>query len=82
MTGQRRKAWLFLAVLAAALAVWAAALALGTYLEWGADQPQHDPRKAWIVLGTMAGLLAFWGLALWFRTRRQPKRLPPRDQQP
>jgi len=71
MTSQQGKIWLPFAVLAAALIVWAAILALGTYLDWGADQPRHDPRKAWIVLGTMAGFLAFWGLALWFRARRR-----------
>jgi hypothetical protein len=73
MTSSQRKTWLPLAVLAAALVVWAAVLALGTYLQWGADQSHHDPRKAWIVLGTMAGFLAFWGLALWIRAWRRGK---------
>jgi len=71
MADQDRKVWLPLAVLAAALVIWASLLALGTYLDWGDDRPHHDPRKAWIVLGTMGVFLAFWGLALWFRSRRR-----------
>lgn len=70
MNDQPRKNWLPFVVLAVALVVWAGLFALGSYLEWGADQPRHDLRKPLIVLGTMAAFLAFWGLALWFRSRR------------
>ena len=45
-------------------------LALGAYLEWGADRPRHDLRKPLIILGCMAAFLAFWGVALWRRSRR------------
>lgn len=72
MKDQPSKSWILLAVLAAALVVWAGLLALGTYLDWGADQPRHDLRKVWIVLGTMAGFLALWGGALVLRSRRRP----------
>jgi hypothetical protein len=72
MNSDRRNPWLPLVILIGALVVWAGWLALGTYLEWGADQPRHDPRKAWIVLGSMAGFLALWGVALVLRGRRRP----------
>ena len=75
MNDEQRKRWLPMAVLGAALVLWAILLALGTYLEWGADRPRHDWRKPLIVLGTMAAFLAFWGVALWRRgdhgSRRQ-----------
>jgi len=70
MTPDRRKLWLPLGVLAAALVLWAGLLALGAYLEWGADQPQRDLRKPLIILCTMAVFLAGWALALWARSRR------------
>jgi membrane protein DedA with SNARE-associated domain len=70
MNDEQRKKWLPLAILAAALVVWAGMLALGAYLEWGADRPRHDLRKPLIVLGSMAAFLAFWGIALWRRARR------------
>jgi hypothetical protein len=73
MNEQQRKRWLPLAVLGAALVVWAILLAAGTYLEWGADQPRHDWRKPLIVLGTMTAFLAFWAVALWRRTARGPR---------
>jgi hypothetical protein len=73
MTTDKRKQWLPFAILAAALVVWAALLALGSYLEWGADKPRHDLRKPLIILGCMAAFLAFWGLALGQRARRGGK---------
>lgn len=73
MNANTRHKWLPLTVLAAALVVWACLLALGAYLEWGADRPRHDLRKPLIVAGTMATFLMFWGLALWRRSRRMPK---------
>jgi hypothetical protein len=62
--------WLPLAILAAALVAWTILLALGAFLELGADQPRHDYRKPLYVLGSMAVFLSVWGLALWVRTRR------------
>jgi hypothetical protein len=70
MTPEQRKIWLPLAILAAALVAWAGMLALGAYLQPGADQPQHDWRRGAIVAGCMAGFLGIWGLALWMRSRR------------
>jgi membrane protein DedA with SNARE-associated domain len=66
-----RKKWLPLAILAAALVVWAIMFAIGAYLEPGADRPHHDARKAFIILVTMGAFLAFWGIALWVRARRK-----------
>lgn len=63
---------LLLAAIIGSLVVWASLLALGAFLNWGADQPHHDVRKAAIVLGTMAGFLALWGAALLVRSRRRP----------
>ena len=71
MDTETRKKWLPLALLAAALVVWAGWFALGAYLEPSADQPRHDWRKPLIVLACMAAFLAFWGVALWRRSRRQ-----------
>jgi membrane protein DedA with SNARE-associated domain len=68
------KTWLPLAILAAALVLWAILFAVGAYLEIGVDQPRHDLRKPLIILACMAGFLVFWGLALWFRSRRKPPR--------
>jgi membrane protein DedA with SNARE-associated domain len=73
MTDERQKIWRPLAILAAALIVWAGLLALGAYLEWGADQPRHDLRKPLVVFGCMAAFVALWGVALWWRAGR-PKR--------
>jgi hypothetical protein len=67
----QRKKWLPLALLAAALVVWAALLALGAFLELGADQPRHDLRKPMLVGGAMAAFLTMWGLALWMQRRRK-----------
>jgi hypothetical protein len=64
--------WLPLAILAAALLVWGAMFALGTYLDIGADQPRHDIRKPLIIFGGMLLFLAFWGAALWLRSGRGP----------
>jgi membrane protein DedA with SNARE-associated domain len=66
------KPWLPLALIIGSLVVWAGVLALGAFLNWGADQPHHDARKAGIVLATMAVFLGIWGLALWLRSRRTP----------
>jgi hypothetical protein len=72
--GSQPKTWLPLAVIAVALVVWAALLALGAFLELGADQPRHDFRKPMLVLGAMAVFLAVWGLALWLRYHRQHRK--------
>lgn len=72
MSENPTKSWLPLAVIAGGLVAWAGLLALGAFLNWGADRPHHDARKAWIVLGTMAGFLAVWGLALLVRSRKRP----------
>jgi membrane protein DedA with SNARE-associated domain len=71
MDPETRKKWLPLAILAAALVVWAALFALGAYLEPSADQPRHDWRKPLIVMACMTAFLAFWGVALWRRSGRQ-----------
>jgi hypothetical protein len=72
MTPDSRKKWLPLAILAAALVIWAGLFALGAYLEPSADHPQRDPRKPIIILGAMALFLAVWGVAFWIRfIRRQ-----------
>jgi len=70
MDDNARRRWLPLAVLAAALLVWAGLFALGAYLEPGADLPRRDFRKPLIILGFMAAFLVLWGLALWARARR------------
>jgi hypothetical protein len=70
MDQEPRKIWLPMAILAAALVLWAGMLALGAFLQLGSDQPQHDWRRALIVGGCMAGFLGVWGLALWLRFRR------------
>jgi hypothetical protein len=68
---ETRKKWLPIAILAAALLLWAGMFALGAYLEPGADRPTHDVRKPLIVMGFMSAFLAFWGTALWLRSRRK-----------
>jgi membrane protein DedA with SNARE-associated domain len=70
MNQSRLKMWLPLALIAAALLIWAAFFALGSYLQIGADHPRHDLRKPLIIMATMAIFLALWGLALWLRERR------------
>ena len=70
MNPDRRKLWLPLGVLAAALLVWAGLFALGAYLELGVDRPRHDLRKPLIIMGAMGTFLSLWGLALWARARR------------
>jgi hypothetical protein len=70
MSRDARKKWLPLAVLAAALVVWTGLLALGAYLELGADQPRHDFRKPILLLGSLSAFMALWGVALWLRARR------------
>jgi hypothetical protein len=64
--------WLPLAILAAALLIWGALFALGTYLEPGVDNPKHDIRKPLIIFGGMLLFLAFWGAALLLRSGRGP----------
>jgi hypothetical protein len=71
MGNQPPRNWLPLAVLAAALVIWSAMLALGAYLQLGADQPRHDIRRALIVLASMGTFLGIWAAALWLRSRRQ-----------
>ena len=69
-----KKTWIPLAILAAALLLWAALFAAGTYFEISADKPRHDLRKPLIIFGGMVTFLAFWGLALWLRARRGPRK--------
>jgi len=64
------KPWLGIALLAAALLLWAGLFAAGAYINLGADRPTHDIRKPLIILGCMAAFLTFWGVALWLRARR------------
>jgi membrane protein DedA with SNARE-associated domain len=71
MKQEPRQIWLPLAILGVALVLWAGMLALGAFLQMGADQPHHDWRRALIVVGCMAGFLGVWGLALWKRSRRE-----------
>jgi membrane protein DedA with SNARE-associated domain len=71
MNAPPSKSRLLLAAIIGALVIWAGLLALGAFLNWGADQPHHDARKAGIVLGTMAVFLGVWGMALWLRARRK-----------
>jgi hypothetical protein len=73
MTPDSRNKWLTMAILAAALVVWAGLFALGAYLQPGADNPERDFRKPLIILAAMAAFLGIWGLALWFRNARRQK---------
>jgi membrane protein DedA with SNARE-associated domain len=73
MTAPRPRTWLPLALLAAALLVWAGFFALGAYLQVSTDLPRHDLRKPLIIMGSMAIFLSLWGLALWLRARRTLK---------
>jgi hypothetical protein len=73
MQSETRKKWLPLAILAAALVVWAGLFAVGAYLQPGDDNPQRDLRKPLIILGTMGVFLALWGIALVIRSRQRPK---------
>jgi len=84
VTHEPRKKWLPLGILVGALVVWTALLALGAYLEWGADQPRRDIRKPLVMLASLAAFLAVWGVALWLRRRRLAKKSspPPRDPGP
>jgi membrane protein DedA with SNARE-associated domain len=70
MNPSRPKIWLPLALLAAALVIWASFFALGAYLQISADLPRHDLRKPLIIMGSMAIFLSLWAVALWMRTRR------------
>src|SRR5690348_3467004 len=70
MSTNHRNLWLPLALLAAALLLWAGLFAAGAYLELGVDRPRHDLRKPLIIMGAMATFLSLWGLALWARARR------------
>ena len=65
--------WVPVALIAAAVGVWGFLLALGAYLERGADEPHHDPRRFWIVFGCVTIFLGGWGLAWWQRFKR-PRR--------
>jgi hypothetical protein len=71
MNDPQRKKWLPLAVLVGALVVWTSLLALGAFLNLGADKPLHDIRKPLAILGALGLFLAVWGLALWQRSRRK-----------
>jgi hypothetical protein len=70
MTPEQRKMWLPMVVLVVALVAWSGMLALGAFLQMGADQPHHDWRRPLIVMGCMAAFLGVWGVALWKRSRR------------
>jgi hypothetical protein len=65
-----RNTWRPIALLAAALVIWAGLFAAGAYLNLGADRTSRDVRKPLIILGCMATFLTFWGTALWLRARR------------
>lgn len=71
MSEPTHKSWLPLLIILTAVAAWGIFLAVGVYLEIGADHPRHDLRKALIVLATVGGFLVFWGVALAVRSRRQ-----------
>jgi hypothetical protein len=73
MQSESRKKWLPLAILAAALVIWAGLFAVGAYLQPGDDNPQRDLRKPLIILGTMAAFLGVWGVALLVRSRQRRK---------
>ena len=83
MDSDRRYSWLPLTVLISALIIWTVLLAIGAYLEWGADQPRHDIRKPLMMLGSLGLFLAIWATALWLRSRRlgrkarRPDGVPP-----
>ncbi|HEY4233309.1 MAG TPA: hypothetical protein VGM76_07770 [Lacipirellulaceae bacterium] len=70
MSNQPSRTWLPLTILGVALILWAGMLAIGAFLQMGADQPHHDWRRAAIVGGCMLGFLCIWSLALWGRSRR------------
>jgi membrane protein DedA with SNARE-associated domain len=70
MPSEQKRIWLPLAILAAGLVIWTGLLALGAYLEWGADQPRRDIRKPLFILGSLAIFLGVWAVALWLRARR------------
>jgi hypothetical protein len=71
MNNDLRKRWLPLAVLAAALVVWAGLLALGAFLDLGANAPPRRLAKPVAILGAMCVFLALWGLALWRRSQNK-----------
>jgi hypothetical protein len=71
MNDNQRTRWLPLILLGSALLLWAAMLAIGAFLQLGADQPASDLRKPLAILGAMCVFLAAWGVALWLRGRRK-----------
>jgi hypothetical protein len=71
MNNDQRKRWLPLLLLAGALVVWAGLLALGAFLDLGANAPPRRLVKPVAILGAMCVFLAFWGLALWLRSRNK-----------
>jgi membrane protein DedA with SNARE-associated domain len=73
MPSSQEKSLLPIAMLVAALLIWAGLFALGAYLELGADQPRHDVRKPLIIMATMAAFLTLWGITVWVQSRR-PRR--------
>ena len=71
MNDDERQKWLPLAVLGGALVVWTGLLALGAYLQLGANQPRHDLRKPLAILAALGLFLGTWAIALWLRARRR-----------
>jgi hypothetical protein len=67
---QRKRRWMLVG-LAVALLVWAALLALGAFLQIGANPPRRGLAKSLVLFGSMCVFLAFWGWALWLRSRRK-----------
>ena len=64
------KRWLPFVLLGAALVLWAALFAAGSYLDISADRPRYDLRKPLIILACMATFLGLWTLAIWLRFGR------------
>jgi hypothetical protein len=67
---QRTSRWMFIGLLVALL-VWAGLLALGAFLQLGADHPRRDLGRPIVVFGSMCVFLALWGWALWLRSQRK-----------
>ena len=48
-----------------------ASLALGAFLQLGADHPRRELAKPLVLFGSMCVFLALWGWGLWLRSRRK-----------
>jgi hypothetical protein len=67
---QQASRWM-IAGLVVALLVWAGLLALGAFLQLGADHPRRELAKPLVLFGSMCVFLALWGWGLWLRSRRK-----------